>query len=182
MKTFKTILGVLHYFGIRLWYLKKFKASALSVFACTASVNIQKGGSLEMAGKVALSAHCQLLAIGKIKLGKNVYINKFSRIIAHSNIEIGNNVLIAQHVAILDHDHKYSYENESIHFNDYTVANVKIGSNVLIGDKVTILKGTSIGDNVIIGANTLVKGNIPSNSRVTTNPGAITQLTITNIK
>jgi len=37
-----------------------------------------------------------------------------------------------------------------------------VGNNIWIGDKCTILKGVTIGDNVVIGANTLVHKDVPS--------------------
>ena len=40
---------------------------------------------------------------------------------------------------------------------------MKIGNNVFIGMNTTILKGTTIGDNVIIGAGSVVSKSIPNN-------------------
>jgi acetyltransferase-like isoleucine patch superfamily enzyme len=45
----------------------------------------------------------------------------------------------------------------------YTTAPIKIGNNVWVGDKSTILKGVTIGDNVVVGANTLVNKDVPDN-------------------
>ena len=45
-----------------------------------------------------------------------------------------------------------------------------VGKNVFIGLRSTILPGTTIGDNTVIGASSLVKGNIPSNVVVGGNP------------
>ena len=50
---------------------------------------------------------------------------------------------------------------------------VNIGNNVFIGEKATILMGTNIGDNCIIGANSLVKGDFPSNSVIAGNPAKV---------
>ena len=36
-----------------------------------------------------------------------------------------------------------------------------IGNNVWLGDKVTVLPGVKIGDNVIVGANSVVSKDIP---------------------
>lgn len=41
---------------------------------------------------------------------------------------------------------------------------VVVGNNCFIGYQTLILKDTTIGDNVIIGARSVVKGNIPSNT------------------
>lgn len=45
-----------------------------------------------------------------------------------------------------------------------------IGDNVFIGMKSTILKGVHIGNNVIIGANSLVNKDLPDNCVATGNP------------
>ena len=95
---------------------------------------------------------------GKIQIGNNFTLNPFSRIIAGHKIVIGNNVTIARYVTILDHDHNFTPNRGVI--KGYKLDEVYIGSHVLICDKVTILKGVSICDNVIIGANSIVTKNI----------------------
>ena len=41
---------------------------------------------------------------------------------------------------------------------------IKIGNNVWIGGNVIVLPGVNIGDNVVIGAGSVVNKDIPSNS------------------
>ena len=41
------------------------------------------------------------------------------------------------------------------------VAPVRIGNNVWLGAKVTVLKGVSIGDEAIVGANAVVSSDLP---------------------
>ena len=43
----------------------------------------------------------------------------------------------------------------------YSKGRVSIGKNVWIGDKATILPGVTIGDGVIVGANSVVTKDIP---------------------
>ena len=50
---------------------------------------------------------------------------------------------------------------------------VIIGKNVWIGDKATVLPGVTIGDSVIIGANSVVTKDIPAYSIVGGNPAKI---------
>lgn len=50
---------------------------------------------------------------------------------------------------------------------------VSIGDNVFIGEHVTILMGTTIGNNYIVDANSLVKGTFPDNVVITGNPAKI---------
>ena len=51
--------------------------------------------------------------------------------------------------------------------------NIVIGNNVWLGDKVSVLSGVNIGDNVIVGANSVVTKNVPSNCVVAGIPAKI---------
>jgi acetyltransferase-like isoleucine patch superfamily enzyme len=121
-------------------------------------------GRSEFGNKFITANSVEIIALGRINTGDNVFINSYSRIVSHEEIVIGNNVTIAQHVSILDHDHGYIMDNGSLRLDGYCKKSIEIGSNVWIGDKVSILKGVEIGSNVIIGANSVVNKSIPSNS------------------
>lgn len=72
-------------------------------------------------------------------------------------IHIGDNVTLAPRVHILAHD------ASTFHHLGYTkIGNVEIGNNVFIGANTVILPNVRIGDNVIIGANSTVSRDIPS--------------------
>ena len=45
----------------------------------------------------------------------------------------------------------------------YNTAPIKIGHDCWIGSNVVILKGVTIGDNVIVGAGCIIKEDIPNN-------------------
>lgn len=88
-------------------------------------------------------------------------------------IEIGENVKITYDVIILTHGFEWSVIKTK--YNDVlgSAGKVKIGNNVFVGMRTTILKGVIIGDNVIIGANSLINKDIPSNVVVAGNPAKI---------
>ncbi len=88
-------------------------------------------------------------------------------------IDIGENVQITKNVSILTHGYDWSVMKGFYGEILGSAGKVKIGNNVFIGFNATILKGTTIGDNVIIGANSLVNGDIPSNVVVAGNPARI---------
>lgn len=50
---------------------------------------------------------------------------------------------------------------------------IKIGNNVFIGFDCTILLNTTIGNNCIIGAGSVVRGNFPDNSVIIGNPAKV---------
>lgn len=83
-------------------------------------------------------------------------------------IEIGNNVTMAPRVHILCHDASTKA------FLGYTkIGRVTIGDNVFIGAESVVLPGVAIGSNVVIGANSTVTHNIPENSVAVGSPARV---------
>ncbi|MBT4483038.1 MAG: acyltransferase [Candidatus Latescibacteria bacterium] len=85
-------------------------------------------------------------------------------------IHIGKNSLIASRVTILSHDHvKRDKSNPRMPF----MIDTYIGKNCFIGIGVIILSGVKIGDEVVIGAGSVVTKNIPSNVVAAGNPARV---------
>ena len=82
-----------------------------------------------------------------------------------AKIEIGEKTTITHETIILCHDASPTKIGLGAEFG-----NVKIGNNVFIGTRTIILGGTTIGDNSIIGAGSVVKGKIPPNEIWVGNP------------
>jgi maltose O-acetyltransferase len=74
-------------------------------------------------------------------------------------ISIGDDVTLSNKVQILAHD-----DTPRIYTGYGRIAPVKIGNRVFIGANTTVLMGSNIGDDVIIGAGSVVTGTIPSGS------------------
>lgn len=97
----------------------------------------------------------------------------------YSKIKIGNNVTISREVMFLTHDYSIYHAVKNIELADLEnkkilfLMEIHIGENVFIGARASILPGTNIGNNSIIGAGAVVKGNIPENSIVIGNPAKV---------
>lgn len=84
---------------------------------------------------------------------------------AMNGIIMGNNVGISPGAKIISANH--NNENHSTH--DETTP-ILIGNNVFIYANAVVLPGVKIGDNVVIGAGSVVTQDIPSNSIAVGNP------------
>lgn len=113
----------------------------------------------------------------EICIGDNCIIGEYCHITAINRIKIGNGLLTGRFVYIGDNAHGgLSWEEAGIapvSRKLISKGEIIIGNNVWIGDKVSILGGVNIGDNVIIGANSVVTKDIPSNTMVAGIPAKI---------
>jgi maltose O-acetyltransferase len=102
------------------------------------------------------------------QLGTNVYANHNLVVLDCAPVTIGNNVFIAPNVVISTAAHPIDAleRNSALEF----AKPIRIGNNVWIGATVTILPGVEIGDNVTIGAGSVVTRSIPANSVAVGNP------------
>jgi acetyltransferase-like isoleucine patch superfamily enzyme len=116
----------------------------------------------------------------KIEIGKNSYLSQEVIINSRHSIQIGKNVLIGHQVIMMDYDaHTIIYHDSQQQNNQSDrVKRIIIGDNVWIGARVTILKGVTIGDGSIIGANSCVISDIPPNTIAVGNPAKIVRNTI----
>lgn len=114
---------------------------------------------------------CTLASTLTIQIGREVGISGGS-ICAREHIDIDSNTLIGANTYIFDNDfHPLDpFVRAKNDLNSIRTAPVIIGSNVFIGARCIILNDTTIGDNAIIGADSVVSGNIEANTVASGNP------------
>lgn len=87
-------------------------------------------------------------------------------------MEIGNNVTIAAGVLFFTHDVSHAALN-AYYIEEPVVpllGTIRIGNNVMIGANSVILPNVEIGDNVIVGAGSIVTKDLKSNGVYAGNP------------
>lgn len=106
-----------------------------------------------------------------IIIGNNVNLNG-AYIASRQLVSIGDNCRIAAGVVIIDYNgHIVNSINRTI--GQDSPQSIIIGNNVWIATNSIILKGTHIGDNCVVAAGSIVKGNFECNSIIQGNPGVV---------
>ena len=127
------------------------------------SVDLRGNGYLHTGtGTVSLQQGSRIIVEdgGRLIIGDDVGINANCYIAVHNEVRIGNNTIFGPGVVVVDQDHDYKAEG-GLKAEKYKVGKVEIGNNVWIGANAVILRDTVIGDNAVIGAGCVVKGDIP---------------------
>lgn len=102
-----------------------------------------------------------------IEIGNYCSIGAYSHITAINKITIGDGLLTGRFVYIGDYAHgcldKDEVDIRPSKRSLISKGEIIIGRNVWLGDKVVVLSGVTIGDNVIVGANSVVTKSLPNN-------------------
>ncbi len=100
--------------------------------------------------------------------GKNIYCNFNLTLVDDTHIYVGDYTMFGPNVTVATAGHPILPElrEKGYQYN----APVHIGKNCWIGAGVLIMPGITIGDNVVIGAGSVVTKNIPSNVVAVGNP------------
>lgn len=132
-------------------------------------ITLMNNAQLIVGQSVKINRGCKIVVhdSGILKINDNTYFNENARVHCRKMISVGRNCAIAWNTNILDTDiHAIQYSKDNTNVDK----NIQIGNNVWVGANSTILKGSTIEDNCIIGANSLVKGYLKGNNIYGGNP------------
>jgi acetyltransferase-like isoleucine patch superfamily enzyme len=109
------------------------------------------------------SCYDNVLILGTVTVGKHCWIGPNVVLDGTGGLSIGDHVDICTGVQIYSHDTVARVRSAGVAPIDY--APTRIGSRVFIGPQTVVQKGVIIGDDVTIGAMSLVNRNIPSGTK-----------------
>lgn len=148
-------------------------------------------------GFVFLGKDVELFArrgYGRLVLGRWVHIGSGTRLRAHEgtlrvgdkcvfgngdtvncylDIDVGPATIVADGVYICDFDHAFADIHVPIKDQGIVKSPVRIGADTWIGVKATVLRGATVGHGSVLGAHTVVTGNVPAYSVVVGVPGRV---------
>lgn len=97
-----------------------------------------------------------------LTVGDNTSFEQFAHIIFSGSIVIGKGCTFSCRVMITTANHIYNEKLQSILFNDLASKDIKIGDYCFFGMDTKIFPGVSVGDHVIVGANSIIMHDLPS--------------------
>ena len=103
-----------------------------------------------------------------IEVGENFFANYTLTVLVVARVRIGANAQIAPNVSIYTAGHPIHPDSRNSGY-EYGI-DVTIGDNVWLGGNACVMPGVTIGNNVVIGAGSVVTKDIPDNVIAVGNP------------
>lgn len=164
--TFGNIISVVFAFIklclMKLIHGKKLKFHCIERISPNVVLDVDNTSTLKLGDKVRIHSGSRITAAdyAEVTIGDGVKINNNCRIASRYNIKIDDGVEFGPGVLIYDHDHDFR-DSQGIKAKKYKKGSVYIGKNTWIGANTIILRGTKIGDNCVVGAGSVIRGEYP---------------------
>jgi acetyltransferase-like isoleucine patch superfamily enzyme len=129
------------------------------------------GNVLEMlrAGRLTIGPHAYFEPgvwltsdIGRIAIGGGSFLNLNVMIAAVESVSLGEHCMLANGCLVTDGNHRFDDFDKPVPWQGFTSKGpVTLGDNVWLGANVVVTSGVTIGRRSVIGANSVVIGDIP---------------------
>jgi acetyltransferase-like isoleucine patch superfamily enzyme len=103
---------------------------------------------------------------GVVEIGAKTVCGQEVTISAYKRVRIGEQCVIADRAMFIDFDHGVVEVERPIRVQGIYKRECVIGSNVWVGYGACFLRGVHVGDNSIVGTNSVVTRNVPANAVV----------------
>ena len=103
---------------------------------------------------------------GEISIGAKSVLGQECTLSAFQHISVGRECIIADRVMMIDFDHGMVEVERPIRLQGIYKRDVDVGHNVWIGYGACVLRGVTVGDNAVVGTNSVVTCDVAANAVV----------------
>ena len=106
-------------------------------------------------------------------IGDRVGIRPSCMFSVSERVVIEDDVIIGAFSSVIDSDHTFALGRPSVMHNPVETAPIRIGRGTWLAERVAVLRGADIGRCCIVGANSVVKGELPDYSIAVGSPARV---------
>jgi acetyltransferase-like isoleucine patch superfamily enzyme len=124
-------------------------------------------GRLEIGSGTLLEPDVWITApdAARVRIGSGTFLNVGVMVAAVELVEIGDHCMFANGCFITDGNHRFDDPDKPVPWQGFdTKGPTRVGDNVWCGAHVVITSGVTIGERCVIGANSVVTGDLPPHS------------------
>jgi acetyltransferase-like isoleucine patch superfamily enzyme len=144
---------------------KRLQLDGLAFVCPGVTLEIAPGAVVHLGRWSWLGHGCKLRAHqGEIRIGAKSVLGQECTISAYQHVSIGRECIVADRTMFIDFDHGIVEVERPIREQGIYMRDVRIGHNVWIGYGACFLRGVTVGDNAVIGTNSVVTKDLPDNA------------------
>jgi acetyltransferase-like isoleucine patch superfamily enzyme len=156
---------------------RRWRTDGLVFFGRGLELEVSPRGRIELGRFVWIGDGSKLRCHeGRIEIGAKTVMGQECTISAYQRVRIGEQCVIADRSMFIDFDHGVVEVERPIRLQGIYKRDVIVGSNVWIGYGACILRGVSVGDNSVIGTNSVVTKDVPANAVVAGIPARVIRM------
>jgi acetyltransferase-like isoleucine patch superfamily enzyme len=177
MLSFKYFRLIVRMLRRKLFLGKRLKLDGIAFIGPGVVLQVGKNARIEL-GRWSWVGHGTKLRCheGIVSIGAKTVMGQECTISAYQHVKIGRECVIADRVMFIDFDHGMVEVERPIRLQGIYKRDVNVGNNVWIGYGACILRGVTVGDNAVIGTNSVVTKDVPANAVVAGLPAKIIRM------
>jgi len=113
---------------------------------------------------------------GRVSVGAKSVLGQECTISAYQHVSIGRECIVADRVMLIDFDHGVVDVERPIRQQGIYKRDVRVGHNVWIGYGACLLRGVTVGNNCVIGTNSVVNKDVPDDAVVAGIPARVLRM------
>jgi acetyltransferase-like isoleucine patch superfamily enzyme len=147
-------------------------------FVCPGvQLEVRKGAVLHLGRWSWIGHGCKVrVHEGECRIGAKSVLGQECTISAFQHVSIGRECIIADRVMFIDFDHGVVEVDRPIRLQGIYKRDVRIGHNVWIGYGACFLRGVTVGDNCVVGTNSVVTKDVPDDAVVGGAPAKVLRM------
>jgi acetyltransferase-like isoleucine patch superfamily enzyme len=168
---------IVRYALLKARYRRRLQTDGLCFICPGVKLEIGPRATLRI-GRWAWVGHGSKLRVheGLVSIGAKTVLGQDCTISAFQHVSIGRECILADRVMLIDFDHGVTEVDRPIRLQGIYKRDVRVGNNVWIGYGACVLRGVTVGDNCIVGTNSVLTREVPENAVVAGVPARVIRM------
>ncbi|HEY6758836.1 MAG TPA: acyltransferase [Baekduia sp.] len=141
------------------------------------TLEVGKGARLRLGRWSWIGHGCKIrVHEGECSIGAKTVMGQECTISAFQHVSIGRECILADRVMLIDFDHGVVEVERPIRAQGIYKRDVRVGHNVWVGYGACFLRGAVVGDNCVVGTNSVVTKDVPANAVIAGAPARLLRM------
>jgi acetyltransferase-like isoleucine patch superfamily enzyme len=162
---------------LKLRFGRRLQLDGIAFVGPGVSLEIAPGATLRLGRWSWIGHGCKIrVHEGEVEIGAKTVLGQECTISSFQHVSIGRECILADRVMLIDFDHGVVEVDRPVREQGIYKRDVRVGNNVWVGYGACFLRGTTVGDNCVVGTNSVITKDVPDNAVVAGVPARVLRM------